>query len=91
MFVQNYVQTLHFSLQLYYLFNYSLFYVEIFNRSKTVVIYTTYYMRFRILELRNQVKQNDVTLRVTNSKSKNKKIHFKLLTRSRKIKVKPSS
>ena len=48
-------------------------------------------MRFGILELRNRVKQNDVTLRVTNSKSKNKKIHFKLLTRSRKIKVKPSS
>ena len=33
------------------------------------------------IELRNRVMQNDVTLRVTNSKSKNKKFHFELLTR----------
>ena len=38
------------------------------------------------IELRNWVMQNDVTLRVTNSKSKNKKFHFTLLTRSWKIK-----
>ena len=37
--------------------------------------------RFGILELRNRVTQNDVTLRVTNSKSKNKKLHFELVTR----------
>ena len=69
--------------------------------------------RFRILELRNPVTQNNVTLpvtnstnfmeilfrvtystswnitvspRVTNLKLKNKKFHFELLTRSRKIK-----
>ena len=34
------------------------------------------------IELRNRVTQNDVTFRVTNSKSKNKKFHFELLTRS---------
>ena len=34
------------------------------------------------IELQNRVMQNDVTLRVTNSKSKNKKFHFELLTRS---------
>ena len=39
-------------------------------------------LSFGILELRNRVTQNDVTLRVTNSKSKNKKFHFELLTRS---------
>ena len=33
------------------------------------------------IELRNRVTQNDVTLRATNSKSKNKKLHFELLTR----------
>ena len=33
------------------------------------------------IELRNRVTQNDVTLRVTNSKSKNKNLHFELLTR----------
>ena len=33
------------------------------------------------IELRNRVTQNDITLRVTNSKSKNKKLHFELLTR----------
>ena len=33
------------------------------------------------IDLRNRVTQNDVTLRVTNSKSKNKKFHFELLTR----------
>ena len=33
------------------------------------------------IKLRNRVTQNDVTLRVTNSKSKNKKLHFELLTR----------
>ena len=33
------------------------------------------------IELQNRVMQNDVTLRVTNSKSKNKKLHFELLTR----------
>ena len=33
------------------------------------------------IELRNRVTQNDVILRVTNSKSKNKKSHFELLTR----------
>ena len=33
------------------------------------------------IELRNPVTQNGVTLRVTNSKSKNKKLHFELLTR----------
>ena len=43
------------------------------------------------IELRNRVTQNDVTLRVTNSKSKNKKFHFELLTRSRKIKSYTSS
>ena len=32
------------------------------------------------IALRNQVMQNDVTLRVTNSKLKNKKFHFELLT-----------
>ena len=36
-------------------------------------------------ELRNRVTQNDVTLRVTNSKLKNKKLRFELLTRSREI------
>ena len=39
------------------------------------------------IELRNQVTQNDVTLRVTNLKSKNKNLHFEFLTRSRKIKI----
>ena len=50
--------------------------------------------RFGILELRSRVTkpsyakwQNDVTLRVTNSKSKNKKFHFELLTRSWKKKL----
>ena len=43
------------------------------------------------IELQNRVTQNDVTLRVTNSKSKNKKFHFELLTRSRKIKSYTSS
>ena len=42
-------------------------------------------MRFGILELQielqNPVTQIDVTLRVTNSKSKNKNLHFELLTR----------
>ena len=33
------------------------------------------------IELRNRVTQNDVTLQVTNSKSKNKNLHFELLTR----------
>ena len=33
------------------------------------------------IELRNPVTQNGVTLQVTNSKSKNKKLHFELLTR----------
>ena len=55
---------------------------------------------FGILELQNRVAQNDVTLRVTNwkskkkftfrvtnSKLKNKKLHFELLTRSWKIKI----
>ena len=42
-------------------------------------------------ELRNRVTQNDVTLQVTNSKSKNKNFHFELLTRSRKIKSYTSS
>ena len=37
------------------------------------------------IELRKQVTQNDVTLWVTNSKLKNKNLHFELLTRSRKI------
>ena len=32
------------------------------------------------IKLRNRVTQNDVTLRVTNSKSKNKKFHLELLT-----------
>ena len=66
---------------------------------------TSLRIRFGILELRNRVTQNDVTLRVTNSKSKNKevslpvtnsksknkKFHFELLTRSRKIKSYTSS
>ena len=43
------------------------------------------------IQLQNQVTQNDVTLQVTNSKSKNKKLHFQLLTRSRKIKSYTSS
>ena len=47
--------------------------------------------RFGILELRNRVTQNDVALRVTNSKSKNKKLQFELLTQSRKIKSYTSS
>ena len=38
-----------------------------------------------------ELRQNDVTLRVTNSKSKNKNFHFELLTRSRKIKSFTSS
>ena len=38
------------------------------------------------IELRNRVTQNDVTLRVTNSKLKNKKLHFELLTQSQKMK-----
>ena len=42
--------------------------------------------RFGILELINRVTQTDVTLRVTNSNSKNKKFHFELLTPSQKIK-----
>ena len=42
--------------------------------------------RFGILELRNRVTQNDVTLWVTNSKLKKKTLHFELLIRSRKIK-----
>ena len=42
--------------------------------------------RFGILELINRVTQNDVTLRVTKSNSKNKKFHFELLTPSQKIK-----
>ena len=33
------------------------------------------------IESRNRVTQKDVTLRVTNSKSKNKTLHFELLTR----------
>ena len=33
------------------------------------------------IELRNRVTKNDVTLRVTNSKSKNKNLHFEILTR----------
>ena len=33
------------------------------------------------IELQNRATQNDVTLRVTNSKSKNQKLHFELLTR----------
>ena len=37
------------------------------------------------IEFRNRVTQNDVTLRVTNLKSTNKKFHFELLTQSRKI------
>ena len=36
-------------------------------------------------ELRNRVTQNDVTLRVTNSTLKNKKLRFELLTLSREI------
>ena len=40
------------------------------------------FLRFGILELRNRNMQNDVTLRVNNSKSKNKKFHFELLTQS---------
>ena len=32
------------------------------------------------IELQNRVTQNDVALRVTNSKSKNKKSYFELLT-----------
>ena len=32
------------------------------------------------IKLRNQVTENDVTFRVTNSKSKNKKFYFELLT-----------
>ena len=43
------------------------------------------------IELQNRVMQNDVTLRVTNSKSKNKKFHFELVTRSRKIESYTSS
>ena len=43
------------------------------------------------IELRNRVTQNNVTLRVTNSKSKNKKLHFELLTQSRKMKSYTSS
>ena len=35
-------------------------------------------MTFGILELRNRVTQNDVTLRVTNPNSKNKNLHFEL-------------
>ena len=46
--------------------------------------------RFGILELINRVTKSsyakDVTLRVTNSNSKNKKFHFELLTPSQKIK-----
>ena len=34
-----------------------------------------------ILELKNQVTQNGVTNQVTNSKFKDKKFHFELLTR----------
>ena len=34
-----------------------------------------------ILELQNQVTQNDVTIQVTNSKFKDKTLHFELLTR----------
>ena len=37
-------------------------------------------VRFGILELRNRVTQNDLSLWVANSKSKNKKFHFELLT-----------
>ena len=33
------------------------------------------------IELQNRVTQNDVTIRVTNLKSKNKTLHFELLTR----------
>ena len=43
------------------------------------------------IELRNRVTQNDVTLRVTNSKLKNKKLHFELLTQSQKMKSCTSS
>ena len=43
------------------------------------------------IELRNRVTQKDVTLRVTNSRLKNKKLHFELQTRSRKIKSYTSS
>ena len=43
------------------------------------------------IELQNRVTQNDVTLQITNSKSKNKKFHFELLTWSRKIKSYTSS
>ena len=43
------------------------------------------------IELRNRVTQNGVTLRVTNSKSKNKNLHFELLTRIRKVKIFTSS
>ena len=38
------------------------------------------------IELRNHVTQNNVTLRVTNSKSKNKKFYFELLTQTWKKK-----
>ena len=55
-------------------------------------------VRFGILELRNRIIQNDVTLRVTNSKSRvtnsksrNRKLYFELLTPSRKIKSYTSS
>ena len=43
------------------------------------------------IELRNRVTQNDITLGVTNSKSKNKNLHFELLTRNQKMKSYTSS
>ena len=39
------------------------------------------------IKLRNRVTQNVVTLWIINLKSKNKKLHFELLTRRPKIKI----
>ena len=60
------------SVQCYYYFYEVLYYFYYFWGSE--------FSSYKI-ELRNRVTQIDVILRVTNSKSKNKKLHFELLTR----------
>ena len=52
------------------------------------------FMRFRILELQNQVKWNNVTLRVTNSKTELSFIHFRVTNsklKNRKFQFRVSS
>ena len=57
-----------------------MFYIKFrFCETFTVINWGSEFSSYEI-ELRNRVTQNDVTLRVTNSKLKNKKFHFELLT-----------